>query len=120
MTRGELEALILNTYGVRPEYPWVRYPSFAVFRHGSNRKWFAVIMTIPKEKLGIREAGNIDVVNLKCAEEIIDSLWQEAGIYPAYHMNKGHWLSVALDGSATADTVSWLLNISYDLTAKKK
>ncbi len=120
MTRNELESFIVKTYNTSPEYLWERYPSFAVFRHRSNRKWFAVIMTIPKEKLGITEDGDIDVVNIKCSDEIIASFWEEDGIHPAYHMSKRHWLSVALDGTASDDTVTWLLEISFRLTDKKR
>ena len=53
MNRQKLEKYILDTYGVSPEYPWIKYPTFAVFRHESNRKCFAVIITINKRKLGI-------------------------------------------------------------------
>ena len=42
----------------------------------------------------------------------------EQGIYRAYHMNKIHWLTVALD-ECDADTVDWLVGISYDLTRSK-
>ena len=119
MNRHELESLIFDTYGVQAEYPFERYPSVAVFRHTLGRKWFAAIMTVPKSKLGINGEGAIDVVNLKCADEIIFSMQQENGIYPAYHMNKSHWLSVSLDGGVPDDTIAWLLGISYDLTKKK-
>ena len=120
MNRKELEKYILDTYGVGPEYPWIKYPTFAVFRHASNQKWFAVIMTIDKSKLGIKEDGQIDVVNLKCDANIVPSMWEQQGIFPAYHMNKEHWLTVALDGSATDNNLKFLLALSYDLTDKKK
>ncbi len=119
MTRNEAEAHVTRTYGAAPEYLWERYPTYAVFRHRENRKWFAVFMTIPKSRLGIREDGLIDVVNVKCAEELTEALWQEKGILPAYHMNKRKWLSVILDGSVPTDTVTWLLAISHRLTAPK-
>ena len=119
MNRQELEALIYDTYGVQAEHPFARDPDTAVFRHTLGRKWFAVIMKIPKRRLGIDGEGDINIVNFKCADEIIFSMQQEDGIYPAYHMNKSHWLSVSLDGSVLDETVAWLLGISYDLTKKK-
>ena len=108
MNRKELEKYILDTYGVSPEYPWVTAPTFAVFRHASNQKWFAVIMTIDKGKLGISEGGQIDVVNLKCDANILPSMWRQRGIFPAYHMNKEHWLTVALDGSTNENNLKFL------------
>ena len=120
MVRQELEALIYDTYRVMAEHPFARDPDTAVFRHALGRKWFAVIMKIPKRRLGIDEDGEIAIGNQKCADEIIFSMQQEDGIYPAYHMNKSHWLSVSLDGSVPDETVAWLLGISYDLTKKAK
>jgi len=120
MNRQELEKYILDTYDVSPEYPWIKYPFFSVFRHDSNKKWFAVIMTIDKSKLGIKEDGQIDVVNLKCDANIVPSMCEQDGIFPAYHMNKEHWITVALDGSASENNLKFLLALSYDLTDKKK
>ena len=119
MNRRELEEYILDTYGVKPEYPWSKYPTFAVFRHEDNQKWFAVIMTIDKRKLGIKEDGQIDVVNVKCDPFFAVTMREQRGIYPAYHMNKEHWLTVALDGSVSKNNLKFLLELSFDLTNKK-
>ncbi len=119
MNRQKLEQHITEKYSIEPEYPWVKMPTFAVFRHSNNKKWFAVIMTITKDKLGFDSMENIDVVNLKCDQLLMGSVLNEQGIFPAYHMSKTHWISVALDGSAQEDKVKWLLDLSYDLTNKK-
>ena len=119
MTKDEFIKFISDTYNTEPDYPFDD-PNIVVFRHRDNQKWFGVIMTIPKGKLNISADGHIDIVNLKCAQEIIDSLWTECGIYPAYHMSKSHWISVSLNDDVSADTVKWLTNISYDLTKKKQ
>lgn len=119
MNRKELESYIADKYGVEPEYPWQSAPTFAVFRHSNNKKWFAVVMTITKDKLGFDSMENIDVVNLKCDQLLMGSVLNEQGIFPAYHMSKTHWISVALDGSVEEDKVKWLVDLSYDLTNKK-
>lgn len=116
MNRATLQTYIEETYGATGEYPWVQYPSFAVFRHSSNRKWFAVIMDIPRQKLGLSGDSSIPVVNVKCDSRLIGSFREEKGIYPAYHMSKAHWLTVALDGTAQEETLKFLLDMSYDLT----
>lgn len=120
MDRQAFEAYITETYGVAADHPWMRYPSFSVFRHGENQKWFAVVMTIPKAKLEDNTDGTIDVINLKCAPEILYTFLQEPGIYPAYHMNRSHWVTVALDGRVNTDTLAFLLGVSFDLTRAKK
>ena len=120
MTRHELEVYIESTFGITPDYPFTGDFVTAVFRHPGNRKWFAVAMRIPRTKLGIPEDGFIDVVNVKCDPEILHSFHGQPGIYPAYHMNRNHWLTVILDGCVTEDTMGFLLGISYDLTKSKK
>ena len=55
---------IQKKYGVSPEYPWIRDYN-AVFRHADNRKWFALVMEISKDRLGFPETYPVDVLNLK-------------------------------------------------------
>jgi len=112
----DLRTYIENRYGVTGEHPFINDPEICVFRHECNRKWFAVIMQIPKAKLGLSDDGSVVIVNVKCDPRLNGSFRQEKGIYPAYHMSKTHWLSVALDGSAAWDTILFLLDMSYDLT----
>lgn len=90
MTRQQLDFYITEKYSSLAEYPWQSAPSFAVYRHDNNKKWFAVIMDIPKSKLGLGEDCKISVVNLKADPMLIGSLIQNDGVYPAYHMNKNH------------------------------
>lgn len=118
MDRIGLQTYIEETYGVAGEHPFAKDPGTCVFRHRGNRKWFAVIMEIPKEKLGLDRGGAIDVVNFKCDPRLIGSFREEKGIYPAYHMSKAHWLTVALDETAGDDPIRFLLDMSYDLTKR--
>ncbi len=119
MNRDELEQFINENYNAEADYPWLKYPNYEVFRHSNNRKWFALIMDIPKNKLGLPGTDIIDVVNFKCDPLLIGSLLKEAGFFPAYHMNKENWVTVALDESVNDDTIKMLLDMSYDATALK-
>ena len=116
MDKTEFQRYVFDTYGVSPDHPWESEPSFAVFRHESNRKWFALVMDIPKEKLGLKGGGMIDIVNLKCEPLLIGSLRSGTGFFPAYHMSKDKWISVALDGSVDDEQIKMLLDMSFDLT----
>lgn len=120
MNRNELTEYIAEMYNTAAEYPWDSAPRYAVFRHAGNKKWFAVIMNISRRKLGINNDEIIDVMNLKCDPILIGSLRNDAGIFPAYHMSKTNWISVALDGSVDSEKIKWLLDISFDLTDKKR
>ena len=61
----------------------------------------------------------IDVVNLKCDPALIGLLRQERGFFPAYHMSKTSWITVAIDGSVADDKRKMLLDMSYEATAPK-
>ena len=119
MTRNEFEALVMDSYNVKADYPFEEDFETGVFRHEDSGKWFAIAMNIRYSKIVPGREGSIDVVNMKCAPEVIESIaGVEPGVYRAYHMNKTHWLTVALDGSCDEDMICWLLGISYDLTKK--
>lgn len=117
MERIELENYILEQYNAQLDHPWIKYPNDEVFRHCSNRKWFALIMDIPKSRLGLPEDEILSVVNFKCDPLLIGSLRKEAGFFPAYHMNKETWITVALDGRVSDEKIKILLDMSFDLTA---
>ena len=119
MNREELEAYILNHYSTEPDYPWADTPRAAVFRHAGNRKWFALVMEVPRDKLGLAGTEQLDIVNFKCDPILISSLHGEPGIFPAYHMNKSSWITAALDGSVQTETIELLLDVSYELTKPK-
>lgn len=104
------------TYDISPDFPWAKTPNAAVFRHPNNQKWFALIMDVPKKSLGLNSNEIIEIINLKCDPVMIDSLFLKNGFFPAYHMNKEHWITVLLDNSVHSEDLLFLLNQSYDLT----
>lgn len=120
MNRKELKQYIQNTFNVNPDYPWVKQPDNEVFRHNSNKKWFALIMNVEKSKLGLLEEGMLEVVNLKCDATLSGSLHNKNGIFPGYHMNKSSWITVALDGSVDDETIKMLVDLSYEATLKNE
>ena len=119
MTRQQLDSYITEKYSSLAEYPWQSAPSFAVYRHENNKKWFAVIMDISRLKLGQKSDQIISVVNLKVEMPLIGQLMGNDGIYPAYHMNKNHWITVELTDKTSLEQISWLLEMSYNLTNVK-
>lgn len=120
MTREELILYVEDCYGSVAEYPFEKSPSTCVFRHQSNKKWFAVIMEIPKSRLGLSDEGMIDILNVKCDFILINSFLYEKGFFPAYHMNKSNWISVALDNTVFAERIKDLMDISFELTNIKR
>ena len=112
---------VKKKYKVSPEYPWKRPPSGAVLRHTDNRKWFALVMEVPADRLGKSGKDLLDVINLKVNDLFLrDMLIHEDGIMPAYHMNKLHWISVLLDGSVPEEKVFDLIDQSFMATASAR
>jgi len=109
----------LETYGTEPDYPFEDDFETAVMRHEDNRKWYAIVMRVSKRKFGLNSDDIADVVNLKMPIEMFGSFDTTDGVYPAYHMNKLHWVSVLLS-EAPDDIVAFLTNASYEATKSKK
>lgn len=117
--RNEIIEFIKEQYGDNPEYLWAKTPECAVFRHQTNQKWYAALMTVPYSKLGEKSNQEVDILDLKCDHITIGSLLDEKGFYPAYHMNKTHWITVVLDESVNIEKIKAFIDISYELTDVK-
>lgn len=106
--------LIKDKYDITPEFLWVDYPDFGIFRNKRNQKWFGLIMNIPKEKLIKNTKDNIDVLNIKLDKEVPKYI-KIKGIFQAYHMNKSYWVTIILDDTLTDEYIMDLINKSYEL-----
>ena len=74
-------------------------------------------MKISWDKLEKGREGLVEAVNTK-HDQVADFLSQK-GIYPAFHMNKRYWLSLALDDTLSDEMVLELIERSWNLTVKK-
>lgn len=119
MTKQQLFEYCLNTYGTSPDSPFDEDFETAVLRHGENRKWHAIVMKVSRRKFGFSSDEVIDGVNLKLPTEMFGSFGVADGVYPAYHMNKLHWISVLLP-DAPEDLVRFLVNVSFEATKDKR
>ena len=119
MTKQEFLEYCLDTYATEADYPFDEDFETAVLRHGDDRKWYALVMRVSRRKFGIASDEIIEVVNLKLPIEMFGSFDANDGVYPAYHMNKLHWISVLLP-DAPDDTVKFLVNVSFEATRKKR
>ena len=119
MTKQAFLEYCLSEYGTSPDYPFEDDFETAVLRHTSNRKWYAIVMRVSRHKFGSDSDDIIDVVNLKLPTELFGSFSPEDGVYPAYHMNKLHWISILLP-DASEDTIHFLTSVSYTATQSRK
>lgn len=114
--RDDIFSYVKDRYQAVPDYPWAGHPRYAVLRHGETEKWFALVMDVPRNRLGLDGDEVVDVLDIKCDPHEIGALRQKDGFLPAYHMNKEHWVSVMLDGSVAMEEIRQLIDQSHRLT----
>ena len=116
--RDDVIKYVKKKYKSTPEYLWRRYPEYAVFRHEDNRKWFAIIMDVPRERLGLPGDERVDIINVKPEDPFLaDILIQQEGFFKGYHFSKGNWVSILLDGTVPQETIYGLIDDSFAATA---
>ena len=119
--RDKLIKCIQEQYGVEPEHLWEKFPNYIVFRHQGNRKWFGLVMDVPRSKLGLDGDDRVDILNVKLDDPIMaDELIRQPGYMKGYHISRGNWISILLDGTVSLDEICSLLEVSYLVTAQKK
>ena len=82
-------------------------------------KWYGLMMEVPFQKLGVASQANALILNVKIHPEDKERLITTDGIYEAYHMNKKHWISIALNVCSDDALVKECIYISYKCVAKK-
>ena len=115
MTKNDLFTGIAERYAASPDYPWRKLPDACVFRHRSNRKWFCLFMKVSAHCLGLGGKSVLSIINVKAPPEMVGSLRSIRGIFPAYHMNKEHWVSLVLN-EVESEMLWNLVDESYQLT----
>jgi predicted DNA-binding protein (MmcQ/YjbR family) len=113
MTRQDLIDFCLTFPAAYEDYPFdnIADPgAWAVMRHRSNKKSFALIY----------ERNGELCINLKCDPFEADFFRQAyVDVTPAYHMNKVHWNTVIVGGDVPEKEVQRMVGDSYDLTRPK-
>ena len=102
-------------YNAAPEFLWDEFPSYAVFRHGSKGKWFGLMMDLPETKFDLDSDRQISVLNLYRPKDAVPIV-NGKNIFGGWHMNKKTWISVLLDGSLDWQSITALIDESYQST----
>ncbi|MBR3837969.1 MAG: MmcQ/YjbR family DNA-binding protein [Clostridia bacterium] len=117
--KDQVLARIQDVYGVDPAYLFRSNPHTAVFRLPQNGKWFAVLIgNLPACKLGLKGEERVDILNVKCDPDMAFSIVDHKRIFPAYHMNKLHWISILLDGATPVEEIAFLVAASHRLVSQ--
>ena len=111
-------AYVKEKYGASPENLWMRYPNYAIFRHADNGKWFALMMDVEKNKLGLPGNDVVDILNVKLSDPfLVDLLAQQPGYMRGYHIARGNWISILMDGTVPRKDLCRWVDESYLATA---
>ena len=105
---------IFEAYGSAPEFLWPNIPSYAAFRQPGKKKWFAVMGSMPLNKVDkeAKSAQPVEVINVKVDLERIKDYLSQTGIYEAFHMNKKCWVSIILDDTLPDDAIRGMIDDS--------
>ncbi len=112
---------IKEEYHGEPERLWRRFPDYLVIRHTDNHKWYALIMDVPADRLGLSAEGRVDILNVKMDDPMLaDIMIRRDGIVRGYHISRGNWISILLDGTVPFDEIKKMIDVSYLATASGK
>lgn len=115
----EIIDYIKSKYNDDLEYLWEKFPDNAIARRKDNSKWYLAILTVSKEKLNFKSKEKVEVLDLRVKIDDIPELIQQKHIFPGYHMNKKHWISIILDNSINSKKIYEMIDKSYILAEKK-
>lgn len=119
--REQVTAYIGEKYKAQPEHLWKRFPQYAVFRHEDSRKWFAVIMNAAAGQLGLPGDESKEILNVRLNDLLFrDVLIRQDGYFPGYHISRGCWISILLDGTVPFGEICALIDQSYEGTASRQ
>ena len=76
------------------------------------------MMEIKYKNIGLDSDEPVDVVNLKADSSLMDSIVDRRSIFPAYHMNKKHWITVLLTKATDFDKLCSLTSRSFELVGE--
>lgn len=102
------------------EFLWEKYDNNAIWRNKANDKWYGLLLTVSKRKLGIDSDDIVEIIDLRYQKEKVDEIINGKNVYPGYHMNKKSWITIILDDSIAIDEIYDLIDNSYELSSLKK
>ncbi len=117
---NRITELIYKKFSIAPDFPWknqkknISAKDAGVFRKNEGGRWFALLMNIKKDRLITNTKGSVDIINLKLDFDEIRALIQKEGFYPAYHMNKKYWITIALDDTIADEIIMGFITKSYN------
>ena len=116
----EVIEYVEQRYGDKLEFLWEKFDDNAIWRNDQNNKWYALLLTVSKRKLGIKSDDMVEIIDLRYQKEEIDRIIDNKNIFPGYHMNKKSWITIKLDNSVNIKQIYKLIDNSYNMSIGNK
>lgn len=107
-----------KVYQNKLEFLWEKSPKNGIFRCNDGGKWYAAILTVAKEKIGLEGKGMVEIIDLRALPNEIIELVDDKKYFKGYHMNKKHWYTICLNDSVSTQEICQRIKVSYSLTKK--
>lgn len=107
MNLETLKKLCLSLPDAKENFPWTepQYQNLSTFT--VEDKWFCLLN------------NTNEFIDIKCAPTDIPKLQEKfSGVFPAWHMDKKHWIGVRLHSDLTDAEIEQLIKNSFDLVVQ--
>lgn len=115
---GKIIRYVRTKYRDEFEFLWEKFPNNAIVRRQDNQKWYAALLTVSGNKIGLSKEDKIEVIDLRMKTEDIAKLVDGRRYFGGYHMNKKHWVTLCLDGSVSFEEICRRIDDSRILAKK--
>ena len=109
---------VRKKYGDELEFLWKKFSDNGVWRRKDNRKWYGLVFTISKSKLGLDSDEVVEAIDLRLRPEQMPETIDNKRYFPGWHMNKKSWYTMILDGSVPTEEIIRRIDESYALALK--
>ena len=117
---GKIGSEVINycnsKYGENSVNPFKKHPDILALVNEKN-KWYTLFLEVEYNKLNKNTdiTTKVKILNVKHPTDNILDIIDNQNIFPAYHMNRKHWISIVLDKNIKLETIKELIDISYSL-----
>lgn len=109
---------VREKFGDELEFLWEKFSNNAVWRRKDNQKWYGLILTVSKTKLGLSSNEIVEIIDLRLNPEQMIKTIDNKRYFPGWHMNKKSWYTIILDDSVPTAEIYRRIDESYILALK--
>lgn len=110
---------VRERFGDELEFLWEKSsPTGSVWRRKDTQKWYGLLMTLPKRKLGLDSGEAAEIIDLRLDPAQMEETVDHKKYFPGWHMSKKSWYTMILDGSVPTEELFQRIEQSYHLANK--